>query len=90
MKTLIAREQRLPLAMFALLGAMVLIVPFPGSLSVVWTRFLSSSSNIPGVELLSEGLLLLLAAATVTAMAFTCRPYPDRRLAMAPERSVWP
>jgi membrane-associated phospholipid phosphatase len=80
MKTLIAREQRFPLAVFVLLGAVVLTVPFPGSLSVVLTRFLSSSAN-PGVELLSEAILVMLAAATVAAMALTWRTRPSRRLA---------
>ncbi|MBT2588556.1 phosphatase PAP2 family protein [Arthrobacter sp. ISL-95] len=80
MKTLIAREQRFPLAVFILLGAVLLTVPFPGSLSVVLTRFLSSPASIPGVELLSEGILLMLAAATVTAITFTWRSHPSRRL----------
>lgn len=83
MKTLITREQRFPLAVFVLLGAVVLMFPFPGSLSIVLTRYLSPAANIPGVELLSEGMLLLLASTAATTMVFAWRSHPRRRVVVS-------
>lgn len=62
----------LPLAIAAGFALLLLIVPLPGSLSVVGTRWLSAAgAHLPGIELISEAGLLLLAAATALAMLHT-------------------
>jgi undecaprenyl-diphosphatase len=45
------------------------VLPFPGSLSVIVTRALSSFASTPGVEVASAAGLMLLAAATLLAVA---------------------
>lgn len=70
----------LPLTIAAALAVLLLVVPLPGSLSVVGTRWLSSAGeHLPGVELISEAGLLLLAAATAVAMARTWWRRPEMR-----------
>jgi undecaprenyl-diphosphatase len=70
----------LPAAAIAAIAALVLILPFPGSLSVVATRSLSGTfSAIPGVALLSEILLVLLAVATAGALVHVVMRHPERR-----------
>jgi len=44
------------------------LLPFPGSLSVVATQALSSFAATPGIELIAEGGLVLLAASTLVAI----------------------
>lgn len=74
----------LPLGTAAALAALLLLVPLPGSLSVVGTRWLSSAgSSMPSVELISEAGLVLLAAATAAVMARAWRSRPERRLHIA-------
>lgn len=82
MTTLIAREQRIPLAVIAFLIAVILTVPVPGSLSVILTRSLSSAAGIHGIDLISEGVLILLAVGTVVAVAHAWRAHPERRPAV--------
>ena len=65
------------------LGAAV-VLPFPGSLSVVVTRALSSFASAPGVEVASEAGLTLLAAATLLAVALAWIRRPaDRPVLLA-------
>lgn len=69
-----------PTAVVAAIAALVLILPFPGSLSVVVTRSLSGTfSEIAGVALLSEVLLVLLAVATAGALVHVVLRHPERR-----------
>jgi undecaprenyl-diphosphatase len=66
------------------LAAVLLLLPLPGSLSVVGTRWLSSAgSAVPGVESISEAGLVLLAAATAVVMAHAWWSHPERRLHIA-------
>jgi len=59
-----------PLTLVAGLAVLLAIVPLPGSLSVLSTRWLGSvGARVPGVELISEVGLVLLAAATAAALA---------------------
>ncbi|NLP85196.1 phosphatase PAP2 family protein [Microbacterium sp. CFH 90308] len=58
------------------------VLPFPGSLSVVVTRALSSFASAPGIEVASDGGLILLAAATVQAVAFAWVRRPVDRPAL--------
>lgn len=74
----------LPLGIATALAALLLIVPLPGSLSVVGTRWLSAAgSAVPAVELISEAGLLLLAAATAAVMARAWWSRPERRVHIA-------
>ncbi|WAA67988.1 hypothetical protein [Microbacterium oxydans] len=59
-----------PLTLVAGLAVLLAIVPLPGSLSVLSTRWLGSvGARVPGIEVISEAGLLLLAAATAAALA---------------------
>jgi undecaprenyl-diphosphatase len=70
----------LPLGIASALAALLLIVPLPGSLSVVSTRWLSSAgSAVPSVELISEAGLLLLAAVTAVVLARAWWSRPEQR-----------
>jgi membrane-associated phospholipid phosphatase len=74
----------LPLGIASALAALLLIVPLPGSLSVVGTRWLSATgSAVPAVELISEAGLLLLAGATAVVMTLAWWSRPERRLRIA-------
>lgn len=79
---LISREQRLPLAVMAFVIAVILTVPLPGSLSVTLTRSLSSAAGMAGIELVSEGVLILLAGGTVAALVYAWRAHSERRGAL--------
>ncbi|MFF1573501.1 phosphatase PAP2 family protein [Leifsonia sp. NPDC058292] len=74
------RRRPLPfLAALALIVALLLI-PAPGSLSVVATRWLASAgSGIAHVEVVSELGLMLLAAATIAAGLLAWFRHPERR-----------
>ncbi|WP_270365499.1 phosphatase PAP2 family protein [Microbacterium algeriense] len=74
----------LPLAVASGFAVLLLIVPMPGSLSVLGTRWLSSlGSAVPGIDLVSEVGLVLLAAITAAAIARAWRGHPERRLQTA-------
>lgn len=74
----------LPLGIAAALAAVLLLLPLPGSLSVVGTRWLSSAgSAVPAVELISEAGLLLLAAATAAVMTRAWWNHHERRVHIA-------
>ncbi|MDF2509042.1 MAG: phosphatase family protein [Microbacterium sp.] len=74
----------LPLGIAAALAAALVLLPLPGSLSVVGTRWLSSAgSSVPSVELISEAGLLLLAGATAVVMACAWWSRPGRRSRIA-------
>ncbi len=65
-----------------------LLVPFPGSLSVVVTRALATATaGAPGIDLISEVGLVVLAVATLAALVLARRLWP-RRLAPAVAASV--
>lgn len=62
------------------LSAVLLLVPLPGSLSVVATQFLATNfAEMPGVDLVSEAALLVLAAGValslLVARAWTPGPW---------------
>jgi undecaprenyl-diphosphatase len=58
------------------------LLPFPGSLSVVVTHALSSFAATPGVELVSDGGLMLLAASTLLAIVIAWFRRPVDRPAL--------
>ena len=61
------------------LCVVLLLVPIPGSLSVVATEFLATKfAAVPGVDLLSEGTLLVLAAGVMVSLALTRAWSPQR------------
>ena len=63
---------------------MLLLLPMPGSLSVVGTRWLAGlGTDLPRVELVSEVGLAALAAATAAAILFAWFRRPERRLPVA-------
>lgn len=68
----------------AFLFALVLILPFPGSLSVVATRgAIEIGRGIPALELAADGLLLVLALATASAAGWAWVRRPERRASVA-------
>lgn len=79
----ISLRRSLPLFIAAALAVLVLLVPVPGSLSVIGTRELASlGATVPHVELVSEILLGLLALATVTSVTLAWFRDPVRRLSL--------
>lgn len=73
-------DRSLPLFIAAALAVIVLLVPVPGSLSVIGTQWLASlGATVPHVELVSEVVLVLLALATVTSVALAWVRDPARR-----------
>ncbi|MCI2956697.1 phosphatase PAP2 family protein [Agromyces atrinae] len=73
-------------APFLALGAvalLALLLPFPGSLSVVATRtIMAGGLAIPGIPVVSEIALVALAITTVAAIAITWFREPARRTAL--------
>ena len=66
--------QHVLLASTVALSARALVMPFPGSLSVVATRWLVVvSAGVPGVGLLSEVALAALAAGVAAAIVLSWR-----------------
>lgn len=77
-------RRSLPLFIAAALAVLVLLVPVPGSLSVIGTRELASlGAVVPHVELVSEVLLVLLALATVASVTLAWFRTPARRPSLA-------
>ncbi|MGJ4844890.1 phosphatase PAP2 family protein [Leifsonia sp. Le1] len=73
--------QRVLFASAVALSALVLVMPFPGSLSVVATRWLVAvSAGVPGVGLLSEVALVALAAGVAAAIVLGWRRQPANRV----------
>lgn len=83
MDSLISRGPARVLLAVAALCSVILLIPWPGSLSVVVSRSLSAGAGTPAGELLSEVPLLLLAAATAAAAARAWFRTPGRRRAVA-------
>lgn len=84
LSTTLSRRAVLPLLVALGLAAVLLLLPTPGSLSIVGTRWLAGrSTGLPRVELVSEGGLAALAAATVAAILFAWFRRPERRLPVA-------
>lgn len=82
--TPLSRRAFLPLLAALGLAAALLLLPIPGSLSVVGTRWLAGlGAGLPRVELVSEVGLAALAAATAAAILFAWIRRPDRRLPVA-------
>lgn len=74
------RRALLPFAAATLFALVLLVVPAPGSVSVVGTRWLATfGSAVPNIELASEIGLALLAAATISTAAFAWVRHPERR-----------
>ncbi|WP_309102769.1 phosphatase PAP2 family protein [Microbacterium sp.] len=77
---LLSRRQLTPLLSIGLLAIAVLVVPAPGSVSVIGTQwFASAGSGIRDVDLISEAGLLLLAATTAASIVFAWVRHPERR-----------
>ncbi|MEE6387512.1 phosphatase PAP2 family protein [Microbacterium paraoxydans] len=82
--TPLSRRALLPLLIALGLAAVLLLLPMPGSLSIVGTRWLAGlGTGLPRVELVSEVGLAALAAATAAAILFAWFRRPDRRLPVA-------
>jgi undecaprenyl-diphosphatase len=76
------RRLLLPLVAVGVLALLVLVVPVPGSLSVVATRSLAGlGAGFSHIDLVSEIGLAALAVATVGALVFSWLRHPERRLA---------
>lgn len=74
----------LPLIITTGFAVLLLSIPVPGSVSVLSTRWLhSATSGVPGIELISEAGLMLLAAATAVSLGRTWWSHPDRRSRVA-------
>ncbi|MCI1020422.1 phosphatase PAP2 family protein [Microbacterium sp. C5A9] len=70
----------MPLGIVAAAAMMLVLVPIPGSLSVVATRWLGSLGFfVPRVDLVSEVALALLALATASVIGVVWWKYPSRR-----------
>lgn len=70
-----------PLFLVSGFAVLLLIVPMPGSLSVVGTRWLSAAgTRVPGMELISEAGLVALALITAIVLARTWLRQPDLRV----------
>ncbi|CAH0193744.1 hypothetical protein SRABI76_01839 [Microbacterium oxydans] len=71
-----------PLAAVGVIAVLLLVVPAPGSLSVIATRSLAGMGTaVPHIDLVSEFGLVALALATGGAMIAAWRQHPERRLA---------
>lgn len=74
----------LPFAALTLFALVLLLVPAPGSVSVVGTRWIAAAgAGVPNVELASEIGLVLLAAATVATSLLAWFRHPERRLRLS-------
>ncbi len=82
MKNLLTRNQLNPVIALAFICAVILVVPFPESLSVILTGELASSVGIRGLDLISDGMLLVLAAWTMIAGVRAWLSHPGRRAAV--------
>lgn len=70
----------LPLIITTGFAVLLLSVPVSGSLSVLGTRWLlSATSGVPGIELISDAGLMLLAAITAVTLGRAWWTHPDRR-----------
>jgi undecaprenyl-diphosphatase len=68
-----------PFAVLAVLAAVALLLPFPGSLSVVVSRWaMTETAALPAVDLLSTGAVGALALATAAAALHAWRAHRDR------------
>ena len=82
--TPLSRRAQLPLLTALGVAAVLFLLPMPGSLSVVGTRWLAGlGTGLPRVDLVSEVGLAALAAATAAAILFAWFRRPDRRLPVA-------
>ncbi|MHC9045663.1 phosphatase PAP2 family protein [Microbacterium saperdae] len=76
------RRPLLPLIVVGAIALLVLVVPVPGSLSVVVTRSLAGlGAGFSHIDLVSEVGLAALALATAGAIVLTWLGHPERRLA---------
>jgi undecaprenyl-diphosphatase len=76
------RRPLLPLIAVGVIALLVLVVPVPGSLSVVATRALAGlGAGFSHIDLVSEVGLVALALATVGAIVLSWLRHPERRLA---------
>ena len=78
--TRLSLRSLLPLILTTGFGVLVLALPVPGSLSVLGTRGLHSvAAGIPGIELLSEVGLMLLATVTAVTLGHAWWTRRERR-----------
>lgn len=78
--SMLSRRQLIPLVTAGLLAIAVLVVPAPGSFSVIGTQwFASVGSGIRNVDLVSEAGLLLLAPTTAASIVYAWIRHPERR-----------
>lgn len=79
-RTRLSARTLLPLFLASGFAVLLLIVPMPGSLSVVGTRWLSAAgARVPGMELISEAGLAVLALTTAVVLVRTWLRRPDLR-----------
>lgn len=72
-----------PLLALGALALLALLLPFPGSLSVVATRsIMAGGLAIPGIPVVSEVALVALALTTMAAVAIAWSREPTRRTAL--------
>lgn len=77
--TALARRTLAPFATLAAAVAVLLLLPFPGSLSPTLYRAVASvTAGVPGVDLVSLGALGLLAAGVALAVGHAWRAHRDR------------
>lgn len=70
----------LPVVLTICTAALLLTIPMPGSVSVLGTRWLhSTAAGMPGLELISDAGLMLLAATTAVSLGRTWWSHPERR-----------
>lgn len=70
----------LPVVLTICTAALLLTIPMPGSVSVLGTRWLhSTAAGMPGLELISDAGLVLLAATTAVSLGRTWWSHPERR-----------
>ncbi|WP_288968359.1 hypothetical protein, partial [uncultured Microbacterium sp.] len=70
----------LPVVVTICTEALLLTIPMPGSVSVLGTRWLhSTAAGMPGLELISDAGLMLLAATTAVSLGRTWWSHPERR-----------
>lgn len=84
MRPVLVRNHYVPVIALAVLAAVALVAPVPGSLSVVSTRWAAGiGTSLPGVDRSADLALLVLAAATALAVFWAWRRHPSRRPAVA-------
>lgn len=81
--SLLSRNQLIPLTVTGLLAIAVVVVPAPGSVSVIGTQwFASVGSGFRNVGLISEAGLMVLAATTAVSIVCAWIRHPERRASL--------